>query len=143
MILKKFNEFSYNEAVADTVPKPEVSTTQSVEVDKDLTNRINEMEKIRNEVVKIKAGADSLKGITKPEDVDAKTLALTKQYQNEKDSLISSALSYYNMVAEQQKLTLRQKAYETQIPELATKLQNDLTELVNRINDIKKDSAAA
>lgn len=107
-------------------------------VDKDLQDRINEMEKVRTEVTKIKAAADQLKSLTKPEDVDTRIENITKQYENQKDSLISTALSYYKMLADKQKLTLRQKLYETTIPELATQLETDLRDLVEKIAELRK-----
>ena len=115
--------------------------TTDVAVDKDLQNRVNDMEKVRQEVIKIQAAADGLKGITKPEDIDTKSKQLMDQYKNEQDSLISSAMSYYNMLAEKQKLDLKLKQYDTQIPALATKLEADLNDLVKRISDLRKTNA--
>jgi hypothetical protein len=126
MILKTWTKF-INEA--------------DVAVSQDLESRISEMEKVRAEVTKIKTAADQLKSLTKSEDVDTRIEAITRQYQNQKDSLISSALSYYNMLAEKQKIEIRSKEFETTIPELATKLETELRDLVQKIADLRKPAA--
>jgi predicted O-linked N-acetylglucosamine transferase (SPINDLY family) len=127
MFIKKFTTF-INEA--------------DVAVDKDLQDRIINMEKVRAEVVKIQNAANSLKGLTKTEDVDTRIEAITVQYENQDDTLISTALSYYKMLAEKQKLAIRQKQFETEIPEMATKLETDLNNLVQQITDLRKTATA-
>lgn len=132
MFIKNFANF-LNEA--DETP---VATTTNVDVEKDLTERISDMEKVRSEVIQIQTAANQLKSLTKLEDIDKRMEELIKKYESQDDSLISSALSYYKMLAEQAKLVLRQKQFETQIPELATQLENDLNDLVQRIADLRK-----
>ncbi len=87
----------------------------------------------------IKTQAEQLKSKTKVADVETAMNALGKQYEKNTETLITSALTYYKVLAERAKAQIKIKEWDYQInTKMLPELQKDILDLSTKIADSSK-----
>lgn len=102
-------------------------------------DNVDTMRKTQTAASLIKTQAESLKSKTRMVDIETSLATVAKQYEKNTEALITSALTYYKVLAERQKATIKIKELDNQInTKLLPELQKDIQDLSTKIADSSK-----
>lgn len=106
-------------------------------VEQEMTQRTEDLERVRSEVLEINNNTTQILAQTDPEAIDASVEQMITAYENNRDSFVTLALTYMKTVADKKKIELRLADYANQIPELQAEMKTRTDQLNSEIEEAR------
>ena len=106
----------------------------------EMTQRVEDLERVRAEVNEITAATNQITGMNDPEAIDALVDQTITAYENNRDSFVTLALTYMKTIADKKKIELKLAEYAEQIPELQDQMRSRTDALNSEIDELRVDA---
>ena len=106
-------------------------------VEQEMTQRTEDLERIRSEVLEINNSTTQILAQSDPEAIDTSVEQTITAYENNRDSFVTLALTYMKTVADKKKIELKLADYQNQIPELQSEMKTKTDQLNSEIDEAR------